>query len=108
MNTITAPERMGGTFQPISPKWQFSDEGRAYACRVLLCPEAEGGFSAHAMRLPGVVSEGDSESEAIENLIDAFESAVRSYLETQMDIPWRDEMPERPVGALERWFIVNV
>ena len=29
--------------------------GRAYECPVLLCPEEEGGFSVHALTLPGAL-----------------------------------------------------
>jgi predicted RNase H-like HicB family nuclease len=48
-------------------------------CNILLCPEDEGGFSAHCLNLTGVVSEGETEEEAIANLVDAFRETVLYY-----------------------------
>src|SRR5690349_14857714 len=81
---------------------------RTYECRVLLCPEEEGGFSAFAMKLPGVMSQGDSEQEALENIKDAFQAAIQSYTEAGKPVPWMDGKIERPAGSFERWVLVNV
>ena len=100
-------ERCGSTASMIHPEWTYGRDS-TYECRVLLCPEPEGGFSVHAIRLPGVVSEGDSESEALENIADAFRSAFQSYLEGGSEIPWCDEKIDRPESSKERWILVDV
>ena len=85
-------------------------EGNAYECRALVCPEAAGGFSVHALRLPGVVSQGETIEEALENIAEAFRGALSIYLEDLgSSIPWRDEEVEvRPAGSIERWILVDV
>ncbi|MCH7752761.1 MAG: type II toxin-antitoxin system HicB family antitoxin [Planctomycetes bacterium] len=100
-------ERCGSTVRILPPEWTDGRDS-TYECRVLLCPEPEGGFSVHAIRLPGVVSEGDTESEALENIADAFRSAIQSYLEGGSEIPWCDEKIDRPKGSKERWILVDV
>ena len=83
-----------------------------YKCRVLLCPEKDGGYSAHAIRLPGVVSQGESEEEALENIADAFRATISVYCEHGGTIPWTDiqidPQIDRPKGSIERWILVNV
>lgn len=112
MNTEEiAQERKGALYTYLFDdvrKWQsFGD--RTFECRVLLCPEESGGYSAHAMRLPGVVSQGETEKEALENIADAFRAAVESYIAHGVSIPWTDNplCEERPSGAKERWILVN-
>jgi predicted RNase H-like HicB family nuclease len=90
-----------------APAWQSLDEN-TYECRVLLCPEEEGGYSAHALRLPGVVSQGESEQEALENIVDAFRAAVSLYREQGAPIPWSYIEMDRPKGSIERWILVKV
>jgi predicted RNase H-like HicB family nuclease len=89
-------------------KWQhFVD--KTFECRVLLCPEESGGYSAHAMRLPGVVSQGETEKEALENIADAFRASVESYTAGGVTIPWTDNplCNDKPPGSTERWILVN-
>ncbi len=88
-------------------QWRSFPEG-TYRCRVLLCPEEEGGYSAFALRLPGTVSQGDTEQEALANIIEAFQATVSLYLEDGKGIPWEDVEVDRPRGCLERWIVVNV
>ena len=53
---------------PIS-KCEFTQFGdNTFECRTVICPEDEGGFSAFALRLPGVVSQGETRDEALKNL----------------------------------------
>ena len=99
-----------GSYTPkliTNPVWK-SFSKRTYECRVLLCPEKGGGFSAHALRLPGVVSQGDTVEEALLSIADAFEAAMQIYLDQGGAIPWRDIEVERTKGSLERWILVNV
>lgn len=77
-------------------------------CRVLLIPEQEGGYSAHCIRLPGVVSEGESLDEAVQNISEAFREAIRCYRGAGESIPWQQIELDRPKGCMERWILVNV
>lgn len=81
----------------------------AYQCRVLLCPEEDGGYSAHAIRLPGVASQGDTIGEALDNIHEAFQAAIQEYLESGDGIiPWGDAQVDHVKGSDEIWIIVNV
>lgn len=102
------PLRTAGPQEYIkAPGWQPLDEN-TYECRVLLCPEQDGGYSAHALRIPGVVSQGESLEEALANIADAFRAAVSIYLEDGGTIPWATVEMDRPKGWIERWILVNV
>ena len=79
-----------------------------FECRVLLCPEVEGGYSAHALRLPGVASQGSTIGEALENVKEAFRGAISVYQEENGQIPWEQITIDRPAGSLERWVLVDV
>lgn len=107
MATSLFEERLGSPVEPINQEW-VSLSDRAYECRVLLVPESEGGYSAHATRLPGVVSEGETIEEALANVGEAFAGAVRAYLDSGRDIPWGNAEVEKTPGAEERWIVVNV
>lgn len=107
MSTAISEKRFGADV--FNPKYSWQPLGdSAYECRVLLCPEATGGFSAHAMRLPGVVSQGDTEAEALENIADAFQATIQCYRESSIAIPWQPITVARPAGCVERWILVNV
>ena len=79
-----------------------------YRCEVILCPEEEGGYSAHCKRLPGVVSQGETAAEALENVAEALGGALEIYRE-QGAIPW-DEIDdsEFPDHCERQWVVVNV
>ena len=79
---------------------------KTYECRVLLVPEDAGGFSAHATQLPGLVSQGESEEEALENIREAFRGVASVYQETGR-IPWSPVEMERSKDSLERWILVD-
>jgi len=101
-------ERLGASYRLFDcPEWT-KFKSRTYECRVLLCPEPEGGYSVHAIRLPGVVSQGETEEEALANIADAFQEVIRTYVEDGGTIPWSDADTERPKGSLERWILVHV
>lgn len=52
--------------------------------RVVLEPQAEGGFTVFVPELPDVVSEGDTRDEALANVKDAIEG----YLMTMDEMGW--------------------
>ena len=64
-------------------------------CPVFLLPEDEGGFSIIAADLPGVASQGETEAEALDNIREAFASAIRCYKEDGKSVPWL-ATPEEP------------
>jgi predicted RNase H-like HicB family nuclease len=41
--------------------------------KVVLVPSEEGGFTVYVPSLPGCISEGDSESQALQNIREAIE-----------------------------------
>jgi predicted RNase H-like HicB family nuclease len=88
-------------------EWQVFEHERALQCRALLCPE-ETGFSAHCLNLPGVVSQGESEKEAIENIADAFRETILYYRSTDEAVPWAEVPVEYPAGSRERWILVRI
>ncbi|NQU20083.1 MAG: type II toxin-antitoxin system HicB family antitoxin [Candidatus Nealsonbacteria bacterium] len=106
---IDEPARFGSPSRllDVTP-WETLVEGSAFECRVVVCPEEEGGYSAHALRLPGVISQGDSVEEALCNIEDAFRETVVSYREDNLDVPWAPVDVDRPAGSIERWTLVNV
>lgn len=107
MSTIERP--VAFTVATESESW--TEPVNRYECRVLLCPETEGGFSAHALNIAGVVSEGDSVDEALANIADAFKATIQYHLDSKCDIPWRDDDRSYFSGvvvAIERWIAVDV
>ncbi len=80
----------------------------AFQCRVLLTPEEDGTYSAHALRLPGVASQGDTFEEALDNIYEAFQAAIQVYLEAGAGIPWADAEVDRAKDSDELWIVVNV
>ncbi len=89
------------------PAWTRFDE-TTFECRVLICPEETGGYSAHATRLPGVVSQGDTEREALENIRDAFRGAISVYQEEGTPVPWSPIDFDPPKNSVQRWILVDV
>ena len=69
--------------------------------------EVEGGFSVYAATLPGVVSQGETEKEALENIVEAFEGVLASYQECGETIPWLATPRELEHGGLARWVDVH-
>ena len=94
-----------------SLKSSWDEPANTYECKVLLCPEHEGGFSAHALNIAGVVSEGETMDEALHNISDAFRATIEYHLESKRPIPWRDGDPEffgTMTNTFERWIAVDV
>ena len=59
----------------------------AYRCCVLLSSE-DGGYCVRAADLPGVVSEGHTPEEAVQNIKEAYAGVLESYREHGDPIPW--------------------
>jgi predicted RNase H-like HicB family nuclease len=105
------------TKTPDIHEWETFAGNRTFECRAILLPDGEG-YSALALQLPGVASQGDTDEEAIQNLTDAFRAAIECYLEDGGSIPWKDYDPSDPLKHLDleevpketrsRWILVNV
>jgi predicted RNase H-like HicB family nuclease len=78
-----------------------------YECRVYLCPDETGGFYAYVANLPGIVSEGETHEEALENIKDAFRGAVATYRDAGESIPWTLDVDPLPEKAIEKRIMVN-
>lgn len=87
--------------------WEVSSEGsEAYQCVAMLCPEDEGGFSVHCLNLPGVISQGDDEAEAIANIIDAFRETLLFLKESGERPAWREPDAEAiPAAKIKRLLV---
>lgn len=57
-----------------------------YQLAVAILEETEGGYSIFSLNLPGVISQGNTEAEAIANVKDAFK-AVMQYLTSENKSP---------------------
>ena len=95
---------MSNTYDNVLPN-VFTTQRRE--CRAVLCSEPDGGFSVYARNLPGVVSQGETIDEAIENVKEAFCGAVETYVAEGMEIPWGDCREPLPRDAIERWILVD-
>ena len=102
----SAELRTGAMVAEPSVFWQrFS---KAYECPVLLCPEAEGGFSIHALTLPGAISQGETEQESLDNITEAILGIIEEHIARGNPIPWRPvDVDDVPKGAKTRWILVN-
>jgi predicted RNase H-like HicB family nuclease len=109
METLDLPtDRRGTPVQATHPEFRAFDGG-TFECRAIICAEKTGGFSVYALRLPGVVSQGATEEEAIANITEAFGLAIESYRELQMPIPWTNERsPDIPEEGKVVWTLVTV
>jgi len=76
---------------------------QSFRCNVRLCPEEDGGFSVVALNLPGAISQGDTEAEAIANIREACSGVIKTYLQRDGQIPWGPVEAEDCAGSKECW-----
>jgi antitoxin HicB len=57
---------------------------------VYLLPEEDGRFSVFAADLPGCVSQGDTEEEALANIQEAFAGCLAAYKDQGRPVPWEE------------------
>jgi predicted RNase H-like HicB family nuclease len=85
-----------------------ADLGRgSFRCQVHIRPEEEGGFSVYAATLPGAVSQGDTEAEALANITEALEGILLTYLEADRPIPWSERPRPLEAGETQHWVEVH-
>ncbi len=87
-------------------RWTEYPAKTCFECRVALLREDDGGYSVYAISLPGVASQGETEKEAIANIVDALSGALAEYKSSGVDIPWSEDFIED--GAIERRVLVNL
>ncbi len=78
----------------------------SYDLCVRLIREEEGGFSAIALNLPGVVGCGTTADEAIESIKAGFKLAVEVYEEDGKPIPWCDKNKFSSPPGQTQWIVV--
>ena len=60
--------------------------------QVILIPDPDGGFTVEVPSLPGCISEGDTEQEALANIREAIALHIESMIAHGEDVP--DDFPE--------------
>lgn len=89
--------------------WMQYDHEYALECIAIISPEDEGGFSGQCQNLPGVISQGDTMKEAMENIADAFRETVLYYRGANERIPWGEHLDiDRPLGSKELRLVVTI
>jgi predicted RNase H-like HicB family nuclease len=92
---------------PIPKSSWRTPEKKTYRYKVYLLEEEDGGHSVRAASLPGVASQGDTEQDALSNVVTAFEGAIASYKKHGEEIPWSKSPRPMERGEVERWVIVH-
>ncbi len=89
--------------------WQ-RPEHIEFRCEVRLSPESEGGYSAYAAQLPGVVSEGETIGQAENNIAEALRATLETYRGNDEPVPWIPWDKVEPVQGAEigRFVFVRV
>lgn len=73
---------------------------RVYRVPLVLAPQEEGGYTVTSPLLPGLVTEGDSREEALENVKDALRATLELYEDTGRPIP-SDLVQDPEAGAMQ-------
>lgn len=90
-------------------QWKSFKAGTHFFVMAVIEQEEDGGFVAYAPNLPGAVSQGVTEEEALSNLAEAVAGCLASYRSEGKDIPWVREEPEIPETATRtQWIEVDV
>ena len=65
-----------------------------YKVPLLLTPQPEGGYTVTSPLLPELVTEGDSLSEALDNVKDALAAVIEIYQEQGRPLPQSTQIPD--------------
>ena len=65
-----------------------------YKVPLLLTPQPEGGYTVTSPLLPELVTEGDSMSEALDNVKDALAAVIEIYQEQGRPLPQNTQIPD--------------
>ena len=90
--------------------WWSVTADNTYECEVWVEEEDDGGFSAFAARLPGVVAQGDDFEGTLSEIQEALSATLASYRARDKKIPWTEEPIESEEGRsiTKRWLLVDV
>ncbi len=77
-----------------------------YRITVILSPQPEGGYTVTCEELPGLVTEGDSVEEALENVEDAFVTTLELYQDLGHSLPEGIQVSDEdmPTPITSFWF----
>lgn len=87
---------------------------KRHAVLAHLTPKEDSpGYVAEALNLEGVITEGDTEQEALEHIHEASLGIIQSYLEDGEEVPWipgthRTECRDPEGNEILKWVIVDV
>ena len=65
-----------------------------YKVPLILTPQTEGGYTVTSPLLPELVTEGDSISEALENVNDALVAVIEIYEDTGRPLPQNTQIAD--------------
>ena len=65
-----------------------------YKVPLVLTPQPEGGYTVTSPLLPELVTEGDSISQAVENVQDALATVIELYEDTGRPLPQNTQISE--------------
>ena len=103
----TAEISREGSKDVVELETRWDEPNNVYQLEVVLCPEDGGGFSIHAIKLPGAVSQGETEEEALANIREACAGVIKAYLARDGKIPWMPVDIEECPGAKPFRVMVN-
>lgn len=69
-----------------------------YKVTFIFTPQPEGGYTVTCKELLGLVTEGDSVDEALENLKDAFAATLELYEDLGRPLPEGIQVPDEEVS----------
>jgi len=87
-------------------RWRNSSAGSTSVLNR--SPSRRSRYSAHCINLPGVISQGETKQEAIDNIADAFRETVLHYRDVKETIPWGLAKIDRTSGAIEVAIVVRI
>lgn len=88
--------------------WSVNLKPPKFRCMARLEPQTGGGYTAYVPDLSGVVSEGETEEEAVANIKEALAEALASYLDGGDGIPWEPSTRPADHGEIDRWISVDI
>jgi hypothetical protein len=91
--------------RPVGPP----SEVPVYNCRVYVARRNEQGLVvARAANLADVVGCGESEREALQQVVARFKTRIQQCRDGQQEIPWIQPVPAPEPGETERWLAVHL
>ncbi len=90
METIVLPKTEKNTpsrGSVVKMKWTIQNPP-PHEFLAIICPEEEGGFSIYAATIPGVISQGETEDEARQNIAEAFLAMLEACRKRGEPLPY--------------------